>query len=81
MGAYITHDPDGVDTKQLSAVPTDIYPFGHDASDIVMSGASIATYPTGHDVDGSAPIAMHGHNNKKMTTSVFMFCLFLSPLN
>ena len=40
-GAYIIHEPDGDDTKQLSAVPADVYPVGHELSDIIKYSSSI----------------------------------------
>ena len=40
-GAYIMHAPDGDATKQLSAVPTDVYPDGHEPSDIIKYSSSI----------------------------------------
>ena len=40
-GAYIMHEPDGDDTKQLSAVPADVYPVGHELSDIIKYSSSI----------------------------------------
>ena len=41
-GAYIMHEPDGVDTRQLSAVPADVYPVGHELFAIVIYSSSIA---------------------------------------
>ena len=41
--AYIMHEPDGDDTKQLSAVPTDAYPVGHEPSAIVIYSSTTAT--------------------------------------
>ena len=35
-GAYIMHEPDGFDTKQLVAVPADVYPVGHEPSAIFI---------------------------------------------
>ena len=55
-GAYIIHDPAGLDTKHDSAVPTDTVPDGHVVA-IVIYSSSIAIYPAGHDVDGVAAIA------------------------
>ena len=40
-GAYIMHDPDGLDTRHDSAVPTAIVPLGHDVA-MVIYGASTA---------------------------------------
>ena len=40
-GAYIIHEPDGDDTKQLSVVPADVYPVGHELSDIIKYSSSI----------------------------------------
>ena len=58
-GAYIIHDPAGLDTKHDSAVPTDTVPDGHVVA-IVIYSSSIAIYPAGHDVDGAAAYAIIG---------------------
>lgn len=43
-GAYIRHEPAGVDIKQPVAVPADMYPVGHDVDGVAANepnGASI----------------------------------------
>ncbi len=42
-GAYIMHEPDGFDTKQLSAVPADVYPVGQELSAISIYSSFIVT--------------------------------------
>ena len=39
-GAYIIHEPDGDDTKQLVAVPADVYPVGQELSAISIYSSS-----------------------------------------
>ena len=59
-GAYIIHEPPGLDAIQLVAVPADVWPDGHEVFAISMCSSTTATYPDGHDVDGSAAIAHTG---------------------
>ena len=42
-GAYIMHEPSGDEIRQLSAVPADVYPDGHEPSAISIYSSSIAT--------------------------------------
>ncbi len=42
-GAYIMHEPAGDEIRQLSAVPTAVYPVGHEPSDIIKYSSSIVT--------------------------------------
>ena len=77
-GAYIIQLPWGL-LKQLVAVPADVYPDGHEPSDIVIYDSVIATYPDGHDVDGAAAKITPGTNTKYKTTNFFMIifpCIF-----
>lgn len=43
VGAYIIHEPDGDNTRQLSAVPADVYPLGHELSAIVICSSATET--------------------------------------
>ena len=71
------HEPAGDDTRQLSAVPADVYPLGHVLSAISIYDSTTATYPAGHDVDGAAANALIGKTNKnKININLFNF----SPL-
>ena len=54
------HEPAGDDTRQLSAVPADVYPVGHVLSAISIYDSTTVTYPAGHDVDGAAANAPIG---------------------
>ena len=60
VGAYIMHEPAGDDTKQLFAVPADVYPAGHVLSAISIYSSTTVTYPAGHEVDGAAAKAPIG---------------------
>lgn len=42
-GAYIMHESSGVDIKQPSSVPMDVYPDGHEPSAIVIYSITAAT--------------------------------------
>ena len=42
-GAYIMHEPAGVDIRQLSAVPADVYPVGHALSAISIYCSTTVT--------------------------------------
>ena len=70
-GAYIIHDPAGLDTKHDSATPTEIVPLGQLVA-IVIYSSSIAIYPAGHDVDGAAARATIGtKQNKNINRFIF----------
>lgn len=43
VGAYIMHEPVGNNTRQLSAVPADVYPLGHELSAIVICSSATET--------------------------------------
>lgn len=54
------HEPAGDDTKQLFAVPADVYPLGHVLSAISIYSSTTVTYPAGHEVDGAAANTLIG---------------------
>lgn len=72
-GAYIMHEPDGDATRQLVAVPANMYPVGQDESDIVIYVSVMVIYPDGHDVDGAAPNASAMHIIAKIKNNLFIF--------
>lgn len=74
-GAYIRHEPAGVDIKQPVAVPADMYPLGHVVSAIVMCSATIVMYPVGHDVDG---VAANEPNGASIKDAASIIC-FIVP--
>ena len=68
------HEPAGDDTKQLFAVPADVYPAGHVLSAISIYSSTTVTYPAGHEVDGAAANTLIGKTNKnKININLFNF--------
>lgn len=74
VGAYIMHDPAGLDTRHVDAVPTDTYPDGHVEFAITIDVSLIFVNPDGQDVVGAVAFARMGNINKaKIIFFIFKF--------
>ena len=68
-GAYIIHDPSGLVTRQLVAVPADVYPDGHEVDGVLIActGGPTTTLPS-----ISRAIADTGQHNAHKISILFI---------